>query len=197
MPAKPFAAVLMLLLPGTADAADIRQRPFDFSFEVVKAQRDDVFAVCSSCPDDRISSLPAGPHLALRLGQKEVKEQTVKQVAALPEGRNGSATRLLGTVHFPIDSAEISPRERSRLDEFVRGIPAGAVVNLDGYTCDLGNTPHNMGLSFGRARGVAWYLKSKGVQVVKVRGWGKCCPVSDDRRLNRRVEISTPQKEEK
>jgi outer membrane protein OmpA-like peptidoglycan-associated protein len=109
----------------------------------------------------------------------------------------GCVSCLVGTIHFPFDSAEITEKERSRLDELIRSIPGGGVVNLGGYTCDLGATSHNMGLSLRRARGVASYLKGKGISVGKVEGLGKCCPVSADKRLNRRVEISTQQKEEK
>jgi hypothetical protein len=40
-------------------------------------------------------------------------------------------------------------------------------------------------------------MKSNGFNVVTVEGKGKCCPVSTDKRLNRRVEIVEHRKEEK
>ncbi|SNB45419.1 OmpA family protein [Geobacter sp. DSM 9736] len=194
MPGKPIAAVLMLLLPATVNAAEIRQRPFEYSFEVAKAQTDDVFAICSNCPDDHISALPAPPQLALRFGQKAEPTETPIRTAAVREVSKPGAT-LLGTIHFQLDSAVLPGTERSKLEEVISSIPAGTAVNIDGYTCNLGSAAHNLRLSFSRARRVAGYLESKGVRVRKVRGLGKCCAVSDDRRLNRRVEITAREKE--
>ena len=139
--------------------------------------------------------------MALRLSSGEAPPaQTVaKQSEAKPESNleKGCVSCLLGAIHFPFDSAEITEKELSRLDELIRGLPGNGVVNLSGYTCDLGTSSHNVGLSLRRAREVASYLKGKGISVGKVEGLGKCCPVSDDRHLNRRVEITTQQKEEK
>jgi len=194
-------AGLALLIPMACNGAEIHQRPFSYAHEVARAQENDAFVVCSNCPDDQLSILPPSPKLALRLSSGEAPpvQTVIKKSEAKPESNleKGCVSCLLGTIHFPIDSAEITETERSRLDELIRSIPGGGAVNLGGYTCDLGPTSHNMGLSLRRARGVASYLKGKGISVGKVEGLGKCCPVSDDRHLNRRVEITTQQKEEK
>ncbi len=198
MTGKFFTFGLALLLPLSADASVIKQRPFDYSFEVAAAKGSDVFVVCSNSPDDRFSVLPTPPRLAVRLSQNEgLVEGSRKSAPSIQDVRKECVKCLLGTVHFPFDSAEITKNERAKLDELIRGISAGATVNLEGYTCDLGTYDHNMGLSIRRARGVAAYLKGKGISVGKVEGMGKCCPGSDDKRLNRRVEISTQKKEEK
>lgn len=199
---KLSVAGLVLLLPLAGNAAEIKQRPFGFSDKVVRAQESDAFVVCSYCPDDHLSILPAPPKLAVRLGMGEPKTvQTVVSAESESEQKSnpeaGCVSCLMGTIHFPFDSAEITEKERSRLDEHIRGIPVGVVANLDGYTCALGSEFHNMDLSLRRAREVATYLKEKGIFVGKVEGLGKCCPVSEDRRLNRRVEIRMQQKEEK
>ena len=198
---KLSVAGLALLIPMAGIAAEIHQRPFSYSLEVARAQESDAFVVCSNCSDDKLSILPAPPKLALRLSSGEALpvqtfagESEAKSVSTLEKG---CVSCLLGTIYFPFDSAEITKTERSRLDELIRSIPGGGVVNLVGYTCDLGTTSHNMGLSLRRAKGVASYLKGKGISVGKVEGLGKCCPVSNDRNLNRRVEITTQQKEEK
>ena len=192
---------LVLLFPLGGNAAEIKQRPFSFSHEVALAQETDAFVVCSNCPDDHLSILPAPPKLALRLSMSELQpvQTFARESEAKPKSsiEKGCVSCLLGTIHFPFDSAEITEMERSRLDELIRAIPAGVVANLGGYTCDLGTTSYNSSLSLKRARGVASYLKEKGISVGKVEGLGKCCPVSDDRSLNRRVEINTQQKEEK
>lgn len=194
-------AGLALLIPIAGNGTEIHQRPFSYVHEVARAQENDAFVVCSNCPDDQLSILPASPKLALRLSSGEAPPvQTIAKQSEVKPASNlekGCVTCLLDTIHFPFDSAEITEKERSRLDELILDIPAGVVADLGGYTCDLGTTSHNMGLSLRRARGVASYLKVKGISVGKVEGLGKCCPVSDDRHLNRRVEITTQQKEEK
>lgn len=198
MTSKLFIAVLALLIPAFANASVIQQRPFDYSFDVANATESDVFVICSNSPDDRISVLPAPPQLAMRLSQNEVRLEEPKNAAAAPtEVRKDCFNCLLGTVHFPFDSAGLSQKERADLDELIRGIRTGTVVNLDGYTCDLGSTSHNMSLSLRRAREVASYLRGKNISVGNVEGKGTCCPVSDDRHLNRRVEITTQKREEK
>jgi len=202
MRGKLSVAGLVLLFPLAGNAAEIKQRPFSFSHEVALAQENDAFVVCSNCPDDHLSILPAPPKLALRLSTSE-QPQPVQTVARESEAKpksnleKGCVSCLLDTIRFPLDSAEITEKERSRLDGLIRSLPGSGAVNLSGYTCDLGTSSHNMGLSLRRARGVASYLKGKGISVGKVEGLGKCCPVSDDRHLNRRVEITTQQKEEK
>ena len=198
---KLFIAGLALLIPIAGNGTEIHQRPFSYVHEVARAQENDAFVVCSNCPDDQLSILPVSPNLALRLSSGEAPPvQTVaKQSEAKPAPNleKGCVSCLLDTIHFPLDSAEITEKERSRLDDLIRSLPGSGAVNLSGYTCDLGSSSHNLGLSLRRARGVASYLKGKGISVGKVEGQGKCCPVSDDRHLNRRVEITTQQKEEK
>lgn len=194
-------AGLVLFIPIAGNGAEIHQRPFSYVHEVARAQENDAFVVCSNCPEDHLSILPAAPKLALRLSSGEAPpvKTVTKQSEAKPESNleKRCVSCLLGTIHFPFDSAEITEKERSRLDELIRSLPGSSAVNLSGYTCDLGTSSHNLGLSLRRARGVASYLKGKGISVGKVEGQGKCCPASDDRHLNRRVEITTQQKEEK
>jgi OmpA-OmpF porin, OOP family len=198
MTAKRFIVGLAILLPTVANAHAIKQRPFDYSFDVARAAESDVFVVCANSPDDRISVLPARPQLAMRLSQSVVRTEEPKNAApSATEVRKACVNCLLGTINFPFDSAELSQNERAKLDELSRGIPAGTDVNLDGYTCDLGSTSHNMSLSLKRARKVASYLRRKNISVGNVMGKGNCCPVSEDRRINRRVEITTQKREEK
>jgi OOP family OmpA-OmpF porin len=198
---KLSVAGLVLLFPLAGNAAEIKQRPFSFSHEVALSQENDAFVVCSNCPDDHLSILPAPPKLALRLstGEPQPVQTIARESEAKPKSNleKGCVSCLLGTIHFSFDSVEITEKERSRLDKLIRSITGSGAVNLSGYTCDLGSSSHNMGLSLRRARGVASYLKGKGISVGKVEGLGKCCPVSDDRHLNRRVEITIQQKEEK
>jgi OOP family OmpA-OmpF porin len=198
MTTKLFIAGLAVLLPVVANASVVKQRPFDYSLDVARATESDVFVICSNSPDDRISVLPSPPQLAMRLSQNEVRrEEPRKEAAPTSEASKACVNCLLGTVQFPIDSAVLTQNERAKLDELIRGIPVDLKVNLDGYTCDLGSNTHNLSLSLRRAREVASYLRGKNISVGKIEGKGQCCPVSDDRQLNRRVEINTQRREEK
>lgn len=198
MSTKLFIAGLTFLLPAVVSANVIKQRPYDYSFDVLSASESDVFVVCANSPDDRISVLPAPPQLAMRLSQNEVRMEAPKNAAtSTVDPRKECIPCLLGSVHFPFDSAVLTQKEREKLDELIRSIPAGTGVSLDGYACELGSTSHNLGLSLRRAKEVASYLRGKNVAVGNIEGKGKCCPVSDDRRLNRRVEITTQKGEEK
>lgn len=189
---------IAILLPAVAGATVIKQRPYDYSFDVASVKESDVFVVCANSPDDRISVLPAPPQLAVRLSQNELRFEAPKHAAtSAAEPSKGCIPCLLGTVHFPLDSAVLTQKERAKLDRLIRDIPAGTGVSLDGYTCDLGSASHNQSLSLRRAKEVASYLRGKDVAVGKVEGKGKCCPVSDDRHINRRVEITTQKGEEK
>jgi len=198
MISKLFIAGLAVVIPTVVNASDIKQRPFDYSFDVAKAADSDVFVICSNSPDDRISMLPAPPQLAMRLSQNEVQREEIKKMAAPTiEASKACVNCLLGTVQFQFDSAVLTQKEKAKLDGLIQGITAGTGVSLDGYTCDLGSASHNVSLSIKRANEVAAYLRGKNIFVGNVEGKGKCCPVSDDRSLNRRVEITTQKREEK
>lgn len=192
MTSKFLIAGLVVFLPAVAKGDVIKQRPFAYSFDVAHAAESDVFVVYANSSDDRISVLPALPQLAMRLSQSEVHmEAPQKVMKSATDTRKECVNCLLGTVNFPFDCADLTQSERSKLDELIRHLQDGKVVDLDGYTCDLGSSSHNVDLSLRRARGVASYLIGKGIAVGKVNGHGACCPVSDNRRLNRRVEITT------
>jgi len=198
MTTRLFIAGLTILLPAVSSATVIKQRPYDYLIDVANVTKSDVFVVCANSPDDRISVLPAPPQLAMRLSQNEVRMETTKNApASTIEPRKERASCLLGTVHFQLDSEVLTQSEREKLDELIRSISASTGVNVDGYTCDLGSASHNMSLSLRRAEEVASYLSEKNISVGKVEGKGKCCPVSEDKYLNRRVEITTQKMEEK
>lgn len=198
MRAKALFAGLAVLLPTVATASVIRQRPFAYGFDAAKAAESDQFVVCSGSHDDRITMLPAPPQLAVRLSRSEVRnDQSQELPLQKDESSKVCVNCLMGAVRFQFDSAVLTEKEKANLDGLLAGIPDGAVLNLDGFTCDLGSDAHNLDLSLRRANGVAAYLRGKNFSVGNVTGKGKCCPVSDDRHLNRRVEITTQKKEDK
>jgi outer membrane protein OmpA-like peptidoglycan-associated protein len=92
------------------------------------------------------------------------------------------------SVYFSLNSAVVGRDEQQKviglLDAF-----KGKNVEILGYTCELGSKSHNDQLALDRAKAVAKILEENGVKPPTVSGEGKCCYVSEDRRLNRRAEI--------
>jgi outer membrane protein OmpA-like peptidoglycan-associated protein len=191
---------LALILPLAAHAAEIRQRPFSYSLDAGTAKQDDQFVVCSDCPDHRLSPLPVKPKLTVRLSDPAKPEPQVsletKPVQSSTNGAIETDIRLT-TVQFDFDSERLSGHERLRFDGLLVGLSKQSTFGLKGYTCTIGTDDYNERLSIRRAKHVAGIMKSNGFNVVTVEGKGKCCPVSTDKRLNRRVEIVEHRKEEK
>jgi outer membrane protein OmpA-like peptidoglycan-associated protein len=191
---------LALILPLAAHAAEIRQRPFSYSLDAVVAKQDDQFVICSDCPDHRLSLLPVKPMLAMRLSDLAKPEpQIALETKPVQSSTHGSieTEKQLTAVQFDFDSERLSRHERLRFDGLLAGLSKQSTFGLKGYTCTIGTDDYNEKLSIRRANHVAGIMKSNGFNLVTVEGKGKCCPVSTDKRLNRRVDIVEHQKEEK
>ncbi len=113
-------------------------------------------------------------------------------------------------VYFPFDSARLTQSARRRLDLFLKGLnghrPIGrdsdlscnCVIQVAGYTCDLGPRAYNKALALRRAKAVIAYMKPRlrGRHVsFKAVSFGEEMPLIDARdriarRLNRRAKIS-------
>ena len=180
--------MLTLLVPVTSHATVIRQRPYRFSFEAAVAREDEHFVVCGTCPDHLLTLLPVVPKLAMRL---TVPEHVIPEVPDV-EHQEGDAlhpTERTATVLFAFDSAHLSRSERAKLSLLVKELPATGTFDLTGYTCSIGTDAYNESLSLRRAQQVASLLQADGLKIGRLEGKGRCCPVSSDKRLNRRVEI--------
>ena len=101
-------------------------------------------------------------------------------------------------ITFDVDRYDIQPQFRPTLDQVARTLTAYPQTMIDtyGHTDSTGGDAHNQALSENRARSVASYLGSRGVQPVRIatRGFGETQPVADNatdsgRAANRRVEI--------
>jgi len=193
-------ATLVLLVPLASHAADIRQRPFSYSLESVTAKADDQFVICSDCSDNRLSMMPMTPKLALRMttplkpdapDTREVQPAQSKKVDAV------DTLVRLDPIQFDFNSAKLSRHERERLNGLLTELPRASTFDLTGYTCTVGSSDYNEELSIRRANHVAGIFKANGLNVGTVEGKGKCCPISIEKRLNRRVEILEHRKEEK
>ena len=180
--------MLALLVPVTGHATVIRQRPYRFSFEAAVAREDEHFVVCGTCPDHRLTLLPVIPKLAVRL---TAPEHVIPEVPDV-EHQEGDAIHPTGrtaTVLFAFDSAHLSRSEKAKLSLLVKELPATGTFDLSGYTCSIGTDAYNESLSLRRAKHIASLLLADGLKIGRLEGKGRCCPVSNDKRLNRRVEI--------
>jgi outer membrane protein OmpA-like peptidoglycan-associated protein len=105
---------------------------------------------------------------------------------------------LSGDANFATDSATLTSKATSTLDQFVQ---AGQnvtfrSVQVAGYTDSTGSASHNQRLSERRAQAVLSYLKSHGLrsQSYAAQGFGSANPVASNattagRAQNRRVEV--------
>ncbi len=99
------------------------------------------------------------------------------------------------------DNARIISQTRAALDSLLAllgscELPEGAVLIVDGYTCDLGDRKHNYDLSLRRAKVVANYIRTRLQQPVRfdIVPHGEDDPLvpntcEANRRVNRRVEV--------
>jgi outer membrane protein OmpA-like peptidoglycan-associated protein len=201
MPVKSWSiATLVLLVPLASHATDIRQRPFSYSLEAAVAKEDDQFVVCSDCPDNQLSRMPVAPKLALRISAPSTPEvpatPETQKVQTTNKDQSGVKQVQLVPIQFDFDSAKLSLSERKKLNGLLANMPRSSTFDVTGFTCTIGRSNYNEELSIRRANHVAEIIKINGLNVGTVEGKGKCCPVSTDKRLNRRVEILEHQKEE-
>ena len=102
------------------------------------------------------------------------------------------------SVTFATNEYAIQPQFRTTLDQVAQTLSSYEKTYIDvyGHTDSTGNDTINLPLSQARARAVADYLSTRGVQSARVetQGFGASQPVADNsseigRQANRRVEI--------
>ncbi len=101
-------------------------------------------------------------------------------------------------ITFAFDRYDIQPQFRPTLDQIAQTLTAypQTMIDIYGHTDSVGTDAYNQTLSENRARSVASYLGTRGVQSVRMatRGFGETQPIADNateegRAANRRVEI--------
>lgn len=101
----------------------------------------------------------------------------------------------LSGVNFNFDSATLTAKGKSILDGSMGALKAASSLTIEGHTDSTGPDAYNQGLSERRAKSVASYLKSKGVNAsMTTVGKGESSPTASNdtragRAANRRVEI--------
>ncbi|MEM7656008.1 MAG: OmpA family protein [Bacteroidota bacterium] len=105
----------------------------------------------------------------------------------------------LDTVFFRFNEAELDKGDRQQLDSLIGIFTAypAYYIEILGHTDSIGSTAYNLDLSKERAKNVALYLNSQGVEFPRVTyvGMGTTKPIGDNltfagRTKNRRAEIA-------
>lgn len=132
-----------------------------------------------------------------QLSKKEADSTYIKDIALQPITVN--ATGILKNIQFELNSAQlqmVSLIELNKLLQLMNENPT-IKVQIKGHTDNTGTDAHNMQLSVDRAKAVAAYLISKGVDAKRLtwKGFGASKPVAENnteegRALNRRTEFT-------
>lgn len=102
------------------------------------------------------------------------------------------------TINFDFDSSLITRKSYPLVKMFLQNLKQeNIIINVDGYTDDIGSEIYNSKLSMQRAEAAADFLVDNGVNrdIIVTRGHGETDFVADNdteegRAKNRRVEIS-------
>jgi len=196
--------VILSALSVPSHAGIVQYGDYRQAHAVAREKEHKMFVICSQCPPVRnLSSIAAIFLLAVKADTAQegaaglpqppsiinppVRKALPREISQAPPSRTSPGRT---TVYFDLDSAVLKDLERNKID---RAVPHGGRVDaVTGYTCDLGSQEYNDRLALKRAESVSSYLKGKEVIPLQVEGTGKCCYVSEERELNRRVEIITP-----
>ncbi len=117
----------------------------------------------------------------------EIDRQGDELVLTMPSG-----------ITFAFDRYDIQPQFRPTLNEIAETLTRypETMIDIYGHTDSTGADAYNQTLSENRARSVADYLQTRGVQSVRMatRGFGETQPIADNstaegQAANRRVEI--------
>ena len=133
-----------------------------------------------------------------------VTDDTTRTQAALSALHTGfSTTDLLGIlnqsiINFPTNSAEIPAISKTLLQQAAlafKQLPSGTMIEIGGYTDNIGDPAANMQLSQQRAEAVRAALVQSGVEpsMLVAKGYGSASPVAGNNSLegrlqNRRIE---------
>jgi outer membrane protein OmpA-like peptidoglycan-associated protein len=119
-------------------------------------------------------------------------------VAVATTPRPAAVSAPLPRLHFDFDSTRLTPASVPRLRELVEALQQRpeAKIELGGHTDAVGRRSYNQTLSLRRARAVADWLVSAGIDGARLqtRGYGDSRPLTDNhsrkgRAMNRRVEL--------
>ncbi|WYX30866.1 OmpA family protein [Achromobacter denitrificans] len=125
------------------------------------------------------------------------------------QDKNAVTVSMLGDVLFDFDKAAIRPAAEPTLRDIASLVksPSAGVVTIEGHTDSKGSASYNKELSLRRAKAVAQWLASQGVDPARLstKGLGDTRPVQPNklangadnpqgRAQNRRVEFVLPKR---
>jgi len=204
-----YVAIALLIVPVSAGAnTTCRQDHVHNPSSVVSTLRGAEYVLTDGCSQNILSVEAQSPRLAIRFSEQDGQPASSLPITGGDDaGRQSMASTIspssttssvatsphpstqVSIVQFDFNQSDMRTGEINKVDTW----PFGTSVTVTGFTCDLGNEQHNLALSFRRAQTVAKLLVRRGVEVKLVEGKGECCPISDEKSLNRRVEISPSQ----
>lgn len=132
--------------------------------------------------------------------QAKVLEAKVSSTTTSYDGDEEKAYQASADVFFDYDTFNLKPAAKKILDGIIADIakvsPKGA-VRVEGHTDSDGSNAHNQTLSERRAKAVADYLTSRGIEAARItsRGYGETVPAAPNTSeanmaKNRRVIIA-------
>lgn len=134
-----------------------------------------------------------------KAGQAMAKaEETDSRLTRLWTKRNQKSLLETVVVTFSFDKWELDDRAQTALLDLVKQLQANGnlIVDLEGYTDNMGPGPYNLQLSQRRAEAVRRFLVEKGIDVHRIQsiGLGDARPTADNkskqgRDQNRRVAV--------
>jgi outer membrane protein OmpA-like peptidoglycan-associated protein len=147
-----------------------------------------------------VPSAKSAPAPAAKEKDEDKVTITAERNTAASSSNSIAATKryTFDDVHFERDRAAIRPEDMETLRAAVEALKGDSslVVDIQGYTCNLGTPTHNLTLGAQRAKAVLDYLVSEGIPADRLTtiSLGETHAKHDNsqetsRRLNRRVAI--------
>ncbi|MXN75245.1 OmpA family protein [Burkholderia sp. 4701] len=140
---------------------------------------------------------PDGRNITFQCGA-QAQASPVAPVAAPSASSLPKIVSLSADANFDTATDTLKPAAQARLDDVIHqahGVRIGTLA-VNGYTDSVGSDAYNQALSERRARTVATYLRTHGLDAERfvTRGYGKANPVDSNateagRARNRRVEV--------
>lgn len=149
---------------------------------------------------DHPSYFPSSNNVDLRNKQTMEDINVNVDVVSYEEMINQQRSVKINNLFFETAKYDLKPESFSELNRVAeilkRAKMEGLKIEISGHTDNVGEADYNLGLSEYRARSVANYLISKGVNpaMLIIKGYGFTKPIvdnttEDNRALNRRVEL--------
>ena len=150
-------------------------------------------------PDDSPAAGAAPPPATIAEDKVSITPRRDEGASTSANASVASKTFTFEDVHFDRDRDSLRPEDLPVLRATVTALQAdpSLVVNIEGYTCNLGTTAHNLALGARRADAVKRYLVSEGIAADRLNtvSFGEERPRHDNsreetRQLNRRVAVA-------